>query len=67
MEKRQLANGQVTVWLDGLLTIIHHANGLTIALTPDEAQALKAWLDEQDAAWEERAEFENLQRMELEQ
>jgi hypothetical protein len=63
MNKKQLANGQVTVWQENSETIIHHANGLTIALTPEEAQALKAWLDERDAAWEERAEFENWQRL----
>lgn len=66
MSKRQLANGAITVWMDGEQRVIHHANGLTIALTEGEAFALKQWLDEQDTLWEERAEFLNLQRMEQE-
>jgi hypothetical protein len=66
MDKQQLANGQVTVWQDGNETVIHHANGLTISLTAEEARALRAWLETQDAAWEERAEFENRQRLERE-
>ena len=47
MEKRQLANGDVTVWEeeDGGI-VIHHANGLTIALTEEEVRALYAWLQE---------------------
>jgi hypothetical protein len=44
MEKRQLAHGEVTVWRkeEGGV-VLHHANGLTIALTVEEAEALFAW------------------------
>ncbi len=66
MDKRQLANGAITVWLDGDETIIHHANGLTLALTAEETRQLRVWIEEQDGAWEERAELESLQRMECE-
>jgi hypothetical protein len=47
MEKRRLANGEVTVWEeeDGGI-VIHHAAGLTIALTLEETQALHTWLEE---------------------
>lgn len=66
LQRQQLANGNISVWLDGNETVIHHANGLTIALTEQEAQELRAWLDEQDATWAERQEFLELQRMEQE-
>jgi hypothetical protein len=66
MNKQQLAGGVITVWLDGDETIIHHANGLTLALTAEETRQLRVWIEEQDRDWEERAELENLQRMERE-
>ncbi len=66
MDKRQLAGGAITVWLDGDETIIHHANGLTLALTAEETRQLRVWIEEQDGAWEERTELESLQRMERE-
>jgi len=66
MNRRQLANGKIMVWMDGNATIIHHANGLTLALTEEEARELLQWLGEQDATSVERAEFLNWQQMERE-
>ena len=54
MDKRQLADGMVTVWMEGDKTIIHHANGLTLELTEAETSELRGWLNDQDAKWAER-------------
>lgn len=59
MNKKQLASGTISVWIDGEQVILHHANGLTIALTEQEAQELKTWLEQWDADWAERAEHLN--------
>jgi hypothetical protein len=44
MEKHRLANGAITTWREGDKTILHHANGLTLAMTPQEADELLFWL-----------------------
>jgi hypothetical protein len=46
MEKRQLADGDITVWEQDGGMIIHHTNGLTIALMKEEAEALFDWMNE---------------------
>ncbi len=46
MEKHQLANGQVTVWVENEGLVIHHANGLTIALTQEETWELFNWMQQ---------------------
>lgn len=46
-EKKTLAGGNIRIWQDQDETIIHHTNELTIALTPEEATELLAWLQQQ--------------------
>jgi len=43
---RTLANGNVTVWQEDRGMVIHHASGLTIALTPEETEELLEWMNE---------------------
>ena len=46
MEKRQLADGDITVWEQDGGMVIHHANGLTVTLTREEAEELFDWMNE---------------------
>ena len=66
MNKRLLAGGDILVWQEEDKTVIHHKNGLTLQLTAEETQDLKMWLNEQDVAWAERAEWLDRQHMEQE-
>jgi hypothetical protein len=47
-ERHQLAGGPITVWLQNEKVVMHHANGLTLELSPQERADFLTWLTQQE-------------------